>query len=660
MEYVGIESVKNSYRDILHSRGDYEGAAAINTMDFKTPLFQGYSVHAEDEPIVDDINNALQRIGIDLVALDAQYASVADMYSELMNEVLMDLDSVDDVIAMEEERIQDMNIIIGNIPEFASIISLKYSDFTGDASAFDENTFTTTASTRNSVVLNIDDISGNGYEGNKYVYSNNGFESDSIDTSNRDFAIDDSSTSYYEYCRITMVNKQQHYPEDVNFDNIEAQCTISLSCEELFNTIRLQSDIDTVEVTQISVSEDGGVTYTDTMDRPLQINNASKKYENDEYIFGSGVLCFPKSKNVKVTLRSNGSLDDTLAFKKLILNDAVVNKYFDFDFKDYIDEYLGPLVANYCISHEKYANLPPSVIIAIALVRTGNRPSAVGMMNFWNLDYNSELTNQPNDNGKCAFWDNESAVYAICMSLKTKQFSEVMAKLPSKIWNTTDAVKKEVLKDILILIDKNGEAMAARAQQLVEKYNLRRFDSITGLELDDKTALKYEQYFRRHDEQEIVYEQMLEDAESLIKLETARRHVIRVNNLMGFSNTYDESASLSTEELLTGNVSCIGIFANEYIPPTFPSNASNYGYEPYIVYVLTINGKDYEVVPINSHKAGTKIIRYSNYSIADNYTYHVGEPIKSAKLTVKINTPDPSYSPYVSNIKVCIGKAVTK
>ena len=198
MEYVGIESVKNSYRDILHSRGDYEGAAAINTMDFKTPLFQGYSVHAEDEPIVDDINNALQRIGIDLVALDAQYASVADMYSELMNEVLMDLDSVDDVIAMEEERIQDMNIIIGNIPEFASIISLKYSDFTGDASAFDENTFTTTASTRNSVVLNIDDISGNGYEGNKYVYSNNGFESDSIDTSNRDFAIDDSSTSYYE------------------------------------------------------------------------------------------------------------------------------------------------------------------------------------------------------------------------------------------------------------------------------------------------------------------------------------------------------------------------------------------------------------------------------------------------------------------------------
>jgi hypothetical protein len=153
---------------------------------------------------------------------------------------------------------------------------------------------------------------------------------------------------------------------------------------------------------------------------------------------------------------------------------------------------------------------------------------------------------------------------------------------------------------------------------------------------------------------------MLEDAESLIKLETARRHVIRVNNLMGFSNTYDESASLSTEELLTGNVSCIGIFANEYIPQTFPSNASNYGYEPYIVYVLTINGKDYEVVPINSHKAGTKIIRYSNYSIADNYTYHVGEPIKSAKLTVKINTPDPSYSPYVSNIKVCIGKAVTK
>lgn len=660
MEYIGIESIKNSYRDILQARGDYEGAAAIEKMDFQEPVFGGFAVHAEDEPIIDEINNALQKIGIDLVALDSQFASVAEMYSELMNEVLMDLDSVDDVIAAEEERIQDMNIIIGNIPEFASVISLKYSDFNGDASALDENTFTTGATTRQSVVLSIDDISGNGYEGNKYVYSNNTFEQDSVDTSNRNFAIDNSSTSFYEYCRMTMSSKQQHYPEDANFDNQEAECTFTVSSETPFNTIRLQSDIDTVEVAQISTSSDGGVTYSDSMDRPIQINNSSKKYENDDYVFGSGILCFPRSTNVKICLKSNGTLDDTLAFKKLILDDTIVNKYFDFNFQNYVKEYLGPLTAIYCTSHIDYVNILPSVIMAIALVRTGNKPANVGMMNFWNLDYNKELTNQPDDNGKCAFWSHDDAMLAICKALKTEQFKEAMKDLPVEIWNATDEIKQEVTENILMVIDKNGEAMAARAQQMVEKYNLRQYDSTTRYELTDTIALKYEQYFRRHDEQETVYEQMLEDAKSLIKLDTARRHVIRVNNLIGFSNTYSQSSSLSTDELLTGAVSCISVFASEYIPPTFPNNANVLGYEPYIVYVLTVNGKDYEVVPVNSHKAGVKIIRYSNYSIADNYTYHTDEPIKSAKLTIKLNTPDNSYSPYVSNIKVCIGKAVTK
>lgn len=74
-------------------------------------------------------------------------------------------------------------------------------------------------------------------------------------------------------------------------------------------------------------------------------------------------------------------------------------------------------------------------------------------------------------------------------------------------------------------------------------------------------------------------------------------------------------------------------------------------------YILTVNGVDYDVVPINSHKSGIKVIRYTNYSITDDYVQHVSEPIKSAKLTVKINTPDLSYSPYVSDIKICIGKA---
>ena len=58
MEYVGIESVKNSYRDILQNRGEYDEAAKLETKDFTDPIFDGLQVHSEDEPNIDTINNS--------------------------------------------------------------------------------------------------------------------------------------------------------------------------------------------------------------------------------------------------------------------------------------------------------------------------------------------------------------------------------------------------------------------------------------------------------------------------------------------------------------------------------------------------------------------------------------------------------------------------
>lgn len=137
--------------------------------------------------------------------------------------------------------------------------------------------------------------------------------------------------------------------------------------------------------------------------------------------------------------------------------------------------------------------------------------------------------------------------------------------------------------------------------------------------------------------------------ERTIELPNAKRHVIRISDITAHIGVFSQGY-LQTKELITNPVQSIAVFANEYIPEYFPDNKT------YIQYILTVNGIDYDIVPINSKKNGTKVIRVSNYSIIDDYVVHINETIKSASLKVVINTMDSNVTPYVSNVKICFGK----
>ena len=131
------------------------------------------------------------------------------------------------------------------------------------------------------------------------------------------------------------------------------------------------------------------------------------------------------------------------------------------------------------------------------------------------------------------------------------------------------------------------------------------------------------------------------------------RHVIKINDLKILLGSYTK-AQMESVELISDPIESIAIFANEYIPTHFSDDKT------YIQYILTINGIDYNIVPINSNKEGTKVIRNVDNITSDSYVEYIKESIKSAKLTIIINTPDNSSTPYVSNVKICYGKATTK
>jgi len=660
VEYVGIESIKRAYRDALQSKGRYEEASSLNQKKFADPIYEGLVVHAETEPNLDIINNALQRIAVDIIALNSQYGSVANLYNDLMSEVLTDLESVNEIIGMEEERIQDLNIILGNISSFTSVKTFTANDLSGTCSIEDERTFMCHSTDRTSVNLTVEDVSGNGYEGNSYVRNNGGYEKDIVDSSVRNKMIDESSVSYYEYSRLSVPKDTKDYPSDANFDNTEAECTVLISSDDTFNSIKLQSDITNVSVEQISISEDGGMTYVDTMYNPIRILEDSKKYEDNSYIYGSGLLCFPATHYAKIRLKSNGTLSEQLAFSKIVLDGIVYLKDITFDASKYVYEYLVPTFNAARNSDVTYSKIPLSVLICIALVRTGIKPANAGMFNFWDLQYDTTLCTLPEDKGKCAFTDRVQSGLAVFRFIMSKlELMSSVTELPDNPSECTAQQCKNFGAQILQFMVDDIEVATNIFNDYYTRYDLQQIDKLEIIkELTYETRMKYEQYFMRFDKQPQSYAEALQDAETVIQLNGARRHVIRINDITAFTSTYDTESYLETGELISGPVDCIAVFSNEYYPPVFPTDASIYGLQDYLTYILTVNGTDYTVVPVNSQKDGIKIIRFSDYTITEDYTVHIDEPVKTAKLKVKFITPNQSYSPYLSNLKVCLGKAV--
>jgi hypothetical protein len=467
MDRIGLETIKHAYQQNLIENGKNEKAYELAAKELYEPIFTALSSHPEEEPVTDDMNNALTEIGLDLLILNKEIAASSNAFAALMDDMKLRLDAVEQQLHVEEERLKDLNILCGNFAEFDRVTTLTDADFEGEFSTERGITFMAYTTALKVIDFSVLQVRGNGYEGNKYVYSKSKFLEESIDTSKHEFINDNSMITAYEYSRLTADASEKLVPTVVNFDKEEAECSIVIGATEVFNTIKLTSDFANVVIKDVLVSADDGATFQSTLNKPVQINNPDSKYESGEYAYGSGIICFPSTKYLKIVFRSNGSTTDKIAFKHL---------------------------------------------------------------------------------------------------------------------DTTDATNPK---------------------------------------------------------------------EKLINIESAKRHAVRINNMEVRSGKFAKKTVLQTAELVTSPVNSISIFANEYVPEHFPAGS-------YFKYVLNINGIDYEVTPINSQKAGVKIIKTSNYSLIDESIKRVDESIKSASLTVVISAPNEAETPYLSNVKVCFGKGELK
>ena len=119
-----------------------------------------------------------------------------------------------------------------------------------------------------------------------------------------------------------------------------------------------------------------------------------------------------------------------------------------------------------------------------------------------------------------------------------------------------------------------------------------------------------------------------------------------INDISVYRKKYNTKTVIKTEELISAPSYSIGLFANVYMPESLPDDS--------IDFFLTINGQEYEVVPMNSHTNGTKIIRFSGGKSNTAYTELITERITSAYLTIAMyGTAE--LTPFISNIKILTG-----
>lgn len=278
------------------------------------PIF----IHQEEEPNVDEINENSDLIIKDIEFIDKSLIESSFKIKNLLDNTKLKLNSIKNFLNAEKERQEDMNILCNKYTEFTSIINLDKESFKGDLT-FEENIISAKLKSYEKLEAEVIDIVGNGYEGNQYVFSNKDFLSNTIDSSRRAAITDNNLATYYEYSRITINSHVDSAPILFNKDSINAECSIELKSDEMINKIFINSDRDDLVLSKVYTSQDG-LKYTLDRIYDIAINERYDRYNNQEYIYGSGIIAVEPCNYVKVFLRTNGNTDDTIAFTKTFYN----------------------------------------------------------------------------------------------------------------------------------------------------------------------------------------------------------------------------------------------------------------------------------------------------------------------------------------------------
>lgn len=314
MELKSMSEIRNKYLAALASDSQYEAELTeLKLKDKHLPISNFKALNPEEAPDYLKESREMQEILLDITAINNSVIEMKDRVDDIIGSIDAVVTDVNETLKREEDRIQDINMICGTSDEYNAVIAVPAGAF-GDGSEFealDQNTVGAKLLNREVVPYEITSISGNGIEGNKYVFDNGVMESEVNDYSKHEYITDDSDITFFEYERFVSTERSEIRDAIINYDNKPCECVITLKADIRVCRMKLLSETQDLVLRQLEISDDG-INWKPCFNKELKLNSRDDMYSDARYIYGSGVLCFPYSAYIRLTVASNATVEDTI------------------------------------------------------------------------------------------------------------------------------------------------------------------------------------------------------------------------------------------------------------------------------------------------------------------------------------------------------------
>lgn len=316
MELTSINTIRERYRSLLSADERYNTVlqALCNKQD-TDPILNFTELNGESDLSYSQEQRQLSEILLDMHALNNGMIELKDTIRSTVDTLEESVEAVLRDINKQTEQAEDSAVICGQDSVYSSVIPIFTSDFiSAGQEILDEKAIGAALITLEEVPYDIVSISGNGYSGNSFVYNGGAFENETDDRSSLEYIMDANDVTVYEYSRLSTKDKKEAVSGVINYDDKEVECVLTLSAQRSVCKAMIRSDDTGLVVKDVETSQDG-ITFTSYGKKELYINDVEQSYEDPDYVYGSGILCFPYAPYVRITLASNTVLDDTIAIE---------------------------------------------------------------------------------------------------------------------------------------------------------------------------------------------------------------------------------------------------------------------------------------------------------------------------------------------------------
>jgi len=276
------------------------------------PILEIKKMHLEDQPKRTDLVQMATDVSVDMTTADYQIIDTANRYTTLIAGTINRMNAVKQRILRNKERLEDINFITAAYKGLGDSVIIT-DDLCSGSYLYHNGiygAFCPQAPLEIKKKIQILSVEGNGYVGNAHVLAQGDkYLEDTDNRGNTEYISDDSPLTVFEYSRICSkdisqyrLNKSAAY--DVNQDDKDASCIITMMSKNTsgINMLDIDSAGGTVVIKDVLISSDN-INYRSVLQ--AEIDMSRDMYHAANYVAGSGKICFPTSRYVKLILSSN-------------------------------------------------------------------------------------------------------------------------------------------------------------------------------------------------------------------------------------------------------------------------------------------------------------------------------------------------------------------